>query len=104
MPKPVTVSISHELGTEEAKRRIAGGFSRLVGQLPGGAMMKLSERWEGDRMVFTASALGQTVSGHVDVRATDVLLEVVLPEFLATIADSMRGRLQKAGQLLLGKQ
>lgn len=103
MPKPVTISISHELGVEEAKRRISGGFGRLIQQMPGGALMQLSESWSGDRMSFTAKALGQTVSGHVDVAATHVTLEVLLPEFLAAIADGLRGRLQKAGQLLLNK-
>jgi len=103
MPKPVTISISHELGVDEAKRRISGGFGRLIQHMPGGAMMQLSESWNGDRMSFTAKALGQTVSGHVDVAATHVTLEVLLPEFLAAIADGLRGRLQKAGQLLLKK-
>lgn len=103
MTKPVRISISHELGVEEAKRRIAGGFGRLIQQMPGGAMMTLSESWTGDRMNFSAKALGQNVTGHVDVAANHVTLEVVLPPFLAALADGLRGRLQKAGQLLLRK-
>lgn len=103
MPKPVTITISHELGAEEAKRRIAGGFGRLIQQMPGGAMMQFTETWNGDRMSFNAKTLGQSVSGHIDVSATHVTLEVLLPEFLAAIADGLRGRLQKAGQLLLKK-
>lgn len=103
MTQPLTISIAHDLGAEEAKRRIAGGFSHMVGQLPGGAMMKLDERWDGDRMIFEARALGQTVSGHVDIGATSVTLVMTLPRFLAGIVDRLRGRLQQAGQLLLKK-
>ena len=50
MTQPITISISHELGAEEAKRRIANGFGRMVQQLPGGALMQMQERWEGDRI------------------------------------------------------
>lgn len=103
MGRPVAITIPHELGAAEARRRIEGGFLRLVQQLPGGSMMKVSETWSGDRMNFTARALGQTISGHVDVGATDVTMEVLLPEILATIAEGLRGRLQQTGRLLLGK-
>jgi len=104
MPKPVTLTLPHELGADEAKRRIADGFGRMIRQLPGGAMMQLSESWSGDRMSFTAKALGQTVSGYVDVRPAEVVLEVVLPELLAAIADNFRGKIKSAGQLLLQKR
>jgi hypothetical protein len=103
MSRPVVLTLSHELGAEEARRRITAGFGRLIGQMPGGAMMQMTESWSGDRMSFTARALGQTVSGHVDVAADHVRLEVLLPEFLAGIAEGFRGKLQQAGQRLLGK-
>ena len=103
MTEPITINIPHQLGAVEAKRRIAGGFSRMVQQLPGGAMMQLSESWDGDRMKFDARALGQSVSGHVDVGATSVTLVMVLPPLLAAIADKLRGKLTQAGQLLLKK-
>ena len=66
-------------------------------------MMQLNESWDGDRMMFDARALGQSVSGHVDVGATSVTLVMVLPPLLAAIADKLRGKLTQAGQLLLKK-
>lgn len=95
------VTIQHQLGTAEARRRIAEGFSGLTGQLPGFAAGRVTERWEGDRMLFTVTAFGQTVDGHVDVRETTVDLEVRLPGLLGALADTLRGRLQQAGQRLL---
>lgn len=103
MTQPINISISHELGAAEARRRISGGFSRMLGSLPGGAMMKMTERWDGDRMIFEAKALGQSVSGHVDVADTAVTLVVTLPPLLAGLADELRGTLRGAGQLLLKK-
>lgn len=103
MTQPITISISHELGAEEAKRRIAAGFARMIGQTPGGALMQLNERWEGDRMFFEARAIGQSASGYVDVGASAVTLVVTLPPLLAGLADKFRGKLSQAGQLLLKK-
>jgi hypothetical protein len=104
MTQPMTISISHDLGAAEARRRIAGGFARLIGSVPGGALMKLDERWEGDRMIFEARSLGQTVSGTVDVGDSAVVLTVTLPPLLAGLADALRGKLRDAGQLLLAKR
>lgn len=103
MTQPMTITISHELGAEEAKRRIAGGFSRMVGQAPGGALLQMNERWDGDRMYFDARALGQSASGHIDVGASAVTLSVTLPPLLAGLADRLRGKVAQAGQLLLKK-
>lgn len=101
MSEPVTVNIPHQLGAEEARRRIANGFARSVGSVPGGAMLKLTERWEGNRMYFDARALGQSASGFVDVAETVVTLTVSLPPLLAGLADRLRGKVRDAGQLLL---
>jgi hypothetical protein len=75
----------------------------MIGQLPGGALMQMQERWDGDRMFFDARGLGQSVSGYVDVRAQSVVLTVTLPPLLAALADKLRGKLAQAGQLLLKK-
>lgn len=102
--KPILITIPHELGAAEAKRRIAGGFARLADQLPGGGMAKVTESWSGDRMNFSVRAIGQSISGHVDVLDSAVQMEVQLPAILAALADKVRGRLQKAGQLLLTRK
>lgn len=100
MTTPINISISHRLGRAEARRRIAAGFAKSIGQLPGmgGA---ISEHWEGDRLIFSAVAMGQTVAGVVDVFDTTVTMEVTLPGILGMIASSITGRLQRMGQLLL---
>jgi len=103
MATPISISIPHQLGRAEARRRIETGFTKIVGQLPGSAGT-CRERWDGDRLTFSVSALGQTVSGVVNVLDAAVTMELELPGVLGMIASGLKGRLQKAGQLLLTKK
>ncbi|HEY8574597.1 polyhydroxyalkanoic acid system family protein [Phenylobacterium sp.] len=103
MSKPITITIPHELGRAEARRRIDEGFGRFSQQF-GGAMGALDKSWEGDKLRFSLQAMGQEVSGFVDVAETSVRLEVLLPNLLAMIAGKLKGRLQKEGQVLLEKK
>lgn len=102
-PPPLTVTLPHQLGRVEARRRIETGFAKMLQGLPGGTG-QASERWEGDRLVFSVAALGQAVSGFVDVGETAVTMEIHLPGLLGIIASGFKSRLQKAGRLLLGNK
>jgi hypothetical protein len=103
MSKPVVVNVPHDLGRDEARRRLETGFGRIREQIAGQALA-FEERWEGERLHFDAGAFGQTVSGRVDVLDKSVRIEVDLPWILASIAEKLQGRLQKAGTLLLEKK
>jgi len=97
---PITLSIPHQLGRAEARRRIETGFAKMIHLLPGSAGT-CSERWDGDRLIFGVGAMGQTVSGVVTVLDEAVTMEIELPGVLGLIAGRLKDRLQKAGQLLL---
>ena len=58
----ITVSIPHQLTRAEAHRRIEIGFAKIVHLLPGNAAT-CSERWEGDRLLFTVVAMAQPCPG-----------------------------------------
>jgi putative polyhydroxyalkanoate system protein len=103
MSKPISVSIPHQLGRAEARRRIDDGFGDLSRHL-GGAAGALEKRWEGDRLDFSLTSLGQSITGHVSVADAVVTVEVLLPGFLAMIAGKVKGTLQKEGQLLLTRK
>ena len=102
MTTPITISIPHQLGRAEARRRVEAGFAKIIGQVPGGGAR--SERWDGDRLTFDVAAMGQTIAGTVDVLDAAVTMEIVLPGVLGMLAGGLAGRLQKAGQLLLTKK
>jgi hypothetical protein len=103
MATPITISIPHQLGRAEARRRIEAGFAKIVHQFPGSGGA-YSECWDGDRLTFSVGAMGQTVSGVVNVLDAAVMMEIELPGVLGMIASGLKGRLQKVGQLLLTKK
>ena len=102
MAKPVTVTISHELGRDGARQRIDGGVERMLGSI-GNGMLTFDKQWAGDTMNFEARAMGQTVTGTVDVRDEDATVTVKLPLLLSGIAEKVAGRVRKDGTKLLGK-
>ena len=103
MATRLTVSIPHQLGRAEARRRIASGFGKLSELVPGSAGAG-SERWDGDRLNFSLTAMAHTVSGVVDVQDDSVTMEIDLPGLLGLLAGGLKDRLHKAGRLLLTKK
>ena len=121
MSRPVTVTIPHALGKDEAKRRIAQGFGdfqeHLVAGLASGAggggrgggllaaalrsTMSFNQTWAGDRLEFEGGGLGQKVTGRIDVGDSSVVMQLDLPEVLAALADRFAGQLQHEGAKML---
>lgn len=105
MPTPISVTIPHQLGKEEARRRIAEGFGKLRTQMTGGllGLVSFQEHWEGDRLHFEGGGLGQKITGRIDVLADSVQIQLDLPPLLAALADRITGKLKTEGQKLLGR-
>lgn len=105
MARPVTITVSHDVGKEEAKKRLIAGFDRLKSALGGGMLMSFTQEWtSADRLSFTAKGLGQNITGHIDVFPQHVRIEAVLPGILAGIAETIAGKVEKEGRLLLEKK
>lgn len=103
MAAPISISLPHQLGRPEARRRIETGFANMFRQLSGSGGT-CSERWDGDRLTVSISGLGQTVSGVVEVLDEVVKMDIQLPGILGLLAGGLKGRLQSAGQLLLTRR
>jgi hypothetical protein len=102
MSAPLVVSIPHQLGRDEATRRLKGGLSRVAASVP--VLQVNEERWDENRMFFRVHALGQAVSGQIDVADDHVRLEVVLPWLLQRFATVAQAAIRSRGQLLLTKK
>jgi len=103
MSKSITLTVPHELGRAEARRRIDESVGKLTAQM--GVVSGLVDKsWTGDQLRFAVSALGQQIHGVIDVEDALVKLEVVLPNLLAMLADKMKGRLKTEGRILLEKK
>ncbi|PQA85470.1 hypothetical protein CW354_21230 [Marinicaulis flavus] len=102
MARPVTVTISHDLGKEEAKTRVREGFDKLKNAMTGGMMFKFSEEWTSeDTLSFTAKGLGQEIAGTIDIFPEHVRIIATLPGLLASLAETVAGKVEKEGKLLL---
>lgn len=101
MSKPVTINIPHDLGAAVARQRIEEGFGKISQQFGEAASKALTKTWTGDRMDFSVAAMGQHITGHLDVQEAAVLMTINLPNVLALLAGKIKGRVQKEGQLLL---
>jgi hypothetical protein len=122
MSRPVTVNIPHALGKAEAKRRIARGFGQFEEQLVAGlsgqgdagggrqggflgaalrSTISFNQTWNDDRLEFAGGGLGQRITGRIDVEEDHVVMQVVLPEMLAALADRFAGQLRHEGTKML---
>src|SRR5688572_26968906 len=104
MSRTIQIDIPHSLGHVEARRRLDSGFTRLSSELGAGSVCAATHTWRGDRMDFGATVLHQSVTGRLDVEDDRVHIEVDLPALLAAFAARISGRLQRQGQLLLGRR
>lgn len=103
MAEPLTVTIPHKLGKEEALRRIRSGLSGIAARYAQVFTME-EEIWSGDRLSFRVAALRQKVSGTLDVAEDHVRLEVVLPWLLARLAGGIQAAIRDRGKNLLEKK
>jgi hypothetical protein len=103
MSKPLTVTVPHALGVAEARRRLDEGFAQMTQQMPGG-MGQIEKSWKDNRLSFSATAMGQVATGHLDVVEDAVHIVVHLPGLLGMLAGKIGGQLRRQGQILLEKK
>jgi Putative polyhydroxyalkanoic acid system protein (PHA_gran_rgn) len=98
--EPVTITISHRLGRDEAKRRIDNGLGSIRSELAQ-FVRTLEYSWEGYRLDFRATALMQTIAGRIEVYDEFVRVELTLPRLLHMIARTIAGRIEQRGTAML---
>ena len=99
MSQPIEVDLPHNLGKEEARRRIANNIHKLQEHIPGGAHVESG--WSGDQLNLRVQALGDSVQSTIDVEETKVRVRVLLPGLLGMFAAPIQAALQKKGSVLL---
>jgi putative polyhydroxyalkanoate system protein len=99
MSQPIDVDLPHNLGKEEAKRRIGNNIHKLEQHIPGGA--NVQSGWSGDQLNLQVSAMGEAVNAAIDVQETKVHVKVLLPGMLGMFSSLIQATLQKKGSVLL---
>ena len=99
MSQPIDVDLPHNLGKDEARRRIANNVHKLEEHIPGGA--KVQSGWTGDQLNLQIAAMGESVNASIDVMETKVHLKVLLPGMLGMFSGMIQAALQRKGSVLL---
>ena len=99
MSQPIDVDLPHNLGKDEARRRIANNVHKLEEHIPGGA--RVQSGWTGDQLNLNIAAMGESVNATIDVQDTRVHLKVLLPGMLGMFSGMIQAALQKKGSVLL---
>jgi Putative polyhydroxyalkanoic acid system protein (PHA_gran_rgn) len=103
MSQPLVVTVSHRLGKEEAVRRLKSGLSSARTNFSHVLTVE-QETWTGEHFDFRVRAIGQVVSGSIDVQEDRVVLQFVLPWLLAKVASAIQPLIRKEGTLMLEKK
>lgn len=104
MGRPVTVTIPHQLGREEARKRVDASLDQFKAQLGSAGLGNIQHAWSQDQLGFRAKALGQNITGRIDVRDSDLQIEVELPGLLGGFATKVAEQLKRQGPLLIEKK
>ena len=99
MTQPIDVDLPHNLGKDEARRRIANNIHKLEQHIPGGAQVQSG--WSGDQLNLDVAAMGQSVTATIDVLEDKVHLKVLLPGMLGMFCSLIQGALRSKGHVLL---
>ena len=103
MSTPVTVSVPHKLGKDEAVRRLKSGLGTMRSNLSTLIAIE-QEVWSGDTLRFQMRGLGQTAAGTIEVFEDNVRIEVTLPWLLARLAERLLPAVRREATLLLEKK
>lgn len=98
--EPITVTISHRLGRDEAKRRIDSGLGSIrkdIAQF----VRSLDYDWDGYTLNFRASAMMQTITGRLEIYEESIRVELGLPRLLHLLAKTVAGQIEQRGSALL---
>ncbi len=95
------VAIPHQLGREEVRRRLQSSSHEIADAIPGG-MADVQTSWPSeDRMAMAITAMGQMMSGHIDIEDDQVLFHMEMPPALSFLKPIVEGAIRQGAQKML---
>ena len=94
------VAIPHQLDQAEVRRRIKGRSHEIVDFLPGSADVSTSWPSE-DRMTLNVSAMGQSITGDIEIEEGQVVFTINLPGMLSFVEPMIEKAISAKGRKLL---
>ncbi|WP_324262372.1 polyhydroxyalkanoic acid system family protein [Altererythrobacter sp. H2] len=97
------VAIPHELDRAVVRERLKSRSHEIADHVPGG-MAEVETSWPSeDRMAMTISAMGQKLTGGIDIGDTELVIDLELPGMLAFMEPMISGAIRQQGQKLIAK-
>jgi hypothetical protein len=97
---PIVVTIAHRHGSAEATRRIKAEIESARTRYEG--KLKIAEEnWNGNHLVFRVAALGQPVTGKIDIGNDHVRAEVLLTWLMEHLTEPAEALIKAEGQRAL---
>jgi Putative polyhydroxyalkanoic acid system protein (PHA_gran_rgn) len=103
MSETLTVLVPHQLGKEEALRRLKAGLYQVEQQFHSLFVIQ-DQVWTENKLQFQVRALGQVVRGTIEVEERQVKLDVLLPWIIARLAKTIQRVVESQGTRLLEKK
>ena len=95
------VAIPHQLGRDEVRTRLRARSHMIADGIPGG-MANVRTAWPSDdRMTLDIAAMGQMLTGHIDVEDSQVVLHMDLPPALGFLKPIVEGAIRQQGHKML---
>jgi hypothetical protein len=95
------VAIPHQLEKETVRQRLKARSHTIADGIPGG-MAQVTTSWPSeDRMAMNVTAMGQVLTGHVDIEEGQVVFVLQLPPALAFVEPLVAGAIRQQGQKML---
>lgn len=95
------VAIPHQLGRDEVRRRLKGSSHEIADAIPGG-MADVHTSWASeDCMEMTIQAMGQNLSGRIDIADDQVVFAINLPPALGFVEPIVEAAIRQNAQKLL---
>jgi len=95
------IALPHDLGRDEVRRRLRERSHEIADHIPGG-LADIDTSWSGeDTMHLLVNAMGQRISGDIEIEDTQVIFQVELPASLSFVRPMIEKAIRSSGQKLL---
>ncbi|MEM8725065.1 MAG: polyhydroxyalkanoic acid system family protein [Pseudomonadota bacterium] len=97
------VTLPHDLGQEEVRRRMHEHSASIGSYFPPG-MAEVETSWpHEDQMDLLITAAGQRITGQIEVHEAHVIIDMDLPPILGFLRGTLERAVRKHGGQLLEK-
>jgi hypothetical protein len=98
--RTLDISVPHNLGRQEARRRVADSVDKVHARYAT-TVGNIEQSWTDDRLDFAVTALGQRITGWLEVQDKAVQIRVLMPWLLARIAEKLRPQIEDEARRVL---